>query len=353
MRCVSVVASVFVAVSASSAGGPAYPGKTWERRESRAVGLDGARLRKMAASAGGRGCVVRHGVLAFTWGDAARRGDVASAAKPWYAHFLFKAIEDRRLTSPDAPVVALEPGLQAPIAPSPGATWPTRRPANGLAEKPGTAFCYNDWQMALFWDLLFLKVYGVTYDTVDEHVLHPLLTDVIQCEDKPTFMAFGTRNRAGRLAVSPRDFCRFGLLYLRKGAWCGKQVISRELATMAVSSPLPNSLPRASGKATPMLPGQRSIGSRRVPDNQCEHRGSYSWLWWINGTDGSGRRRWPDVPADAYGCFGHGGAAGHGRPPGLDLIVSWNDARIKSLERENEVLRLLARSVLQPRGSRP
>jgi hypothetical protein len=34
--------------------------------------------------------------------------------------------------------------------------------------------------------------------------------------------------------------------------------------------------------------------------------------------------------------------------PGLDLIVSWNDARIKSLERENEVLRLLVRSVIQP-----
>ena len=37
--------------------------------------------------------VVRHGYLVFTWGDASRRGDVASACKPWYSHFLFKAVD--------------------------------------------------------------------------------------------------------------------------------------------------------------------------------------------------------------------------------------------------------------------
>jgi len=33
----------------------------------------------------------------------------------------------------------------------------------GLAALPGTAFAYNDWQMALFWDILF-------YD-IENHVL--------------------------------------------------------------------------------------------------------------------------------------------------------------------------------------
>jgi len=38
----------------------------------------------------------------------------------------------------------------------------------GVTEAPGTAFCYNDWQMSLFWDTLFLEVYGATYENVDE-----------------------------------------------------------------------------------------------------------------------------------------------------------------------------------------
>ena len=54
---------------------------------------------------GGRGCVVRHGLMAFAWGDQARRADVASACKPVFAHFLFRP--SRRAGSPaSTPVVA-------------------------------------------------------------------------------------------------------------------------------------------------------------------------------------------------------------------------------------------------------
>ncbi|MHC4440947.1 MAG: hypothetical protein ACYS3S_26665, partial [Planctomycetota bacterium] len=141
----------------------------------------------------------------------------------------------------------------------------------GLAEAPGTAYAYNDWQMALFWDTLFQKVYGVGFKTVDAEVLHPMLTDKLQCQDNPTFMAFGTGDRAGRTAISTRDFARFGLLYLRKGKWKDEQLLSPEYATMAVTNPVPNSIRRAGDVAADMIPGQRSIGSRQIPDNQCEH----------------------------------------------------------------------------------
>ena len=111
--------------------------------------------------------VVRYGAMVHTWGDAAKRGDVASAAKPWYTHFLLKALEDGKIKSLDAKVRLLEPRLaylnkhlryhDSLI------TW--RHLANqtacyGVTEAPGTAFCYNDWQMALFWDLLFVRVFG-------------------------------------------------------------------------------------------------------------------------------------------------------------------------------------------------
>lgn len=161
--------------------------------------------------------------------------------------------------------------------------------------------------MALFWDTLFLKVYGTTCDEVDQQIFQSLLTDRLGCQDNPTMMAFGTKNRPGRVSISVRDFARFGLLYLRKGNWHGDQLISREHVAMAVSSPLPNAIPRAGNMLAEMIPGQRSLGSMEKPDNQTDHFGSYSWLWWINGVDREGVRFWPDAPHDTYGAFGHGG----------------------------------------------
>ncbi len=337
-----------------------FPGKVWQWRKPHEVGLDAARLQELAKYAGGRGCVTRHGYMVFAWGDHTRRGDVASACKPWYSHFLFKALELGKIPSLDEKVVKYEPRLGT-INKALGykdrqITW--RHLANqiscyGIAERPGTAFDYNDWQMALFWDLLFLKVYGVTYDTVDEKVVHPLLTDILQCQDRPTFMAFGKKNRAGRVGVSPRDFCRFGLLYLHEGNWRGKQLLSRDHARMAVSSPLPNSIPRAKGKAAEMIPGQRSIGSTRIPDNQCDHLGSYSWLWWTNGVDREGRRHWPRVPHDAYGCFGHGGKRAMIVIPSLDIVLSWNDTRIRGREMEDKALGLVVKAVGGAQAGKP
>jgi CubicO group peptidase (beta-lactamase class C family) len=331
---------------------PVYPGKDWVTKRPEDVGLDSKKLKELSDYAGGSGCIVRYGVMVYTWGDASRRRDIASAAKPFYAHFLFKALEDGKISSLDERINQWQPELnqinQNLDYKDRGITW--RHCANqiscyGLAEAPGTAFAYNDWQMALFWDTLFLKVYGTRFETVDAEVFHPMLTDLLQCQDDPTFMAFGVKDRPGRTGISPRDFARFGLLYLRKGRWKDKQLIRTEHATMAVTSPLPNSIPRAGNQAAEMIPGQRSIGSKRIPDNQCDHVGSYSWLWWTNGVDRNGARHWPDVPVDAYGCFGHGGLRAMVVLPGLDLIISWNDTKIRGAEMENHTLKLLTDAV--------
>ncbi|MBN1362091.1 MAG: serine hydrolase [Sedimentisphaerales bacterium] len=324
-----------------------YPGREWKRRPAEELGLDPTKLKAFSDSVGGFGCVIRHGYLAYTWGDASRRMDVASAAKPVYAHFLFKAVQEGRIARLDELVCKWEPRLGEINASldhkDRKITW--RHLANqiscyGLVEAPGSAYAYNDWQMALLFDTLFVKVYGVTHETVDA-LLHAQLTDVIGCQDDPTFLAFGTGDRPGRLAISPRDFARFGLLHLRGGRWQDKQLLSAEWVRMAVTRPVPNSIPRAGNVAAEMIPGQRSIGSRQIPDNQTDHMGSYSWLWWINGVDRAGQRHWPDVPTDACGCFGHGGVRAMVVLPSLDLVVSWNGTRIEGRQQENEALRLL------------
>src|SRR5262245_36980823 len=88
-----------------------YPDAAWELRSPTEVGIDSATLGASRDYVGGRGCVVRGGYMAYQWGDQAERADVASAAKPWYGHLLFAAIEKGLLNSEDDLVADFEPGL--------------------------------------------------------------------------------------------------------------------------------------------------------------------------------------------------------------------------------------------------
>jgi len=328
-----------------------YPGKEWETRKPDEVGLDARKLKALSDYADGFGCVVRHGYLVYSWGDASRRKDVASAVKPLYTHFLLTAVEQDKLKSIEEQVSKFEPGLNS-LNKSLGfkdRKITFRHLCNqiscyGVGEQPGRAFDYSDYNMALLFDALFLKVYGSTWKTVDADILHPQLTNVLQCQDNPTFMAFGTGNRPGRLAISPRDFARFGLLYLRKGKWKNRQLISARNTVLAVTSPLPTSIPRTKGKSAEMIRRQRSIGGG---NNQCDHTGSYSYAWWINGVGRDGKSNWPDVPDDAYGCFGHGDIRAMVVLPSMDLIVSWNDTKINGSKMVNHALELLKDSVIR------
>jgi len=355
----TVIAAVCLSVICAEAGQSkmVYPGRTWERKKPSEAGLDEQKLKEMSDYAGGFGCVVRGGCIVYTWGDPSNRKDVASAVKPLYTHFLLKAVESGKLKGFDEPVSNVEPRLKS-LSKALGykdreITW--RHLCNqvscyGVAERPGRAYDYSDWNMALFFDSLFLKVYGTSWNKVDSQILRPGLTDLLQCEDKPTFMAFGTGNRPGRLAISPRDFARFGLLYLRKGKWKDKQLVTAEHAKLAVSSPLPISIPRTKGAKGEMIKGQRSIGGG---NNQCDHNGNYSSAWWVNGKGRDGTRNWPDVRSDVYGCFGHGDIRAMVVMPSLDLIVCWNDARIKASKMVNHALNIVEDSVIHSKSAAP
>lgn len=326
----------------------AFPRREWFRVEPDAAGLDVKTLDTFARAIGGRGCVVRRGYLVYSWGDAQTPGDVASAAKPVYAHFLWKALHVGLIANLDDTVVRDEPGLQRLNASlgfkDRAITWRhllTQTSCYGVVEPPGKAFDYNDFQMALFWDLLFGKVYGVPAAAVDRELLQKELAKTLQFQDNVTMLRPGLPT--GRLVISPRDFARFGLLYLREGNW-GKytQLFPAELARKAVSSPLSNEIPRTSGKRAEMLPGQRSIGGG---NNQTDHLGSYSFLWWTNGVDRNGKRHWPSLPLDAYAALGHNGMRGLLIVPSLDLIVSWNDSLIDGREAQDRILGIAAKAV--------
>jgi CubicO group peptidase (beta-lactamase class C family) len=332
-----------------------YPAAAWKTRTPTEAGLDRAKLDALAGLVGGRGCVVRHGFMVYTWGDVTTSGDVASVFKPVLTTLLLLAIQEGKLKSVDDRVADFEPRLRdLNKGKSAAITWrhlASQTSGYGLTEAPGQAYGYNDYALAFYYDLLTRKV----FQDDGTHVLKTRLADVLQFQDRYTFEAFGPKDRPGRLAVSVRDLARFGLLWLRGGRWQDRQLLQPELVKLAISSPVAADLPLAGPTDGEMLLGQRTVGGgRRIT---AVGPGYYSFNWWLNRAGPRGRL-FVDAPADAFVASGHGGERMLWVLPGLDLVVCWNDARIDDQDASpgnaktkcNQAARLIRAAVLPKEG---
>ncbi len=328
-----------------------FPADHWETRTPEQAGLSEEKLRQFRDLVGGRGCVVRHGYMVFSWGDQSKSSDVASAFKPLLSTLLLFAIQDGKLAGVDEPVARFEPGLKSLNGGKDGAmTWrhlASQTSGYGWSEPPGQAYAYNDYALALYYDTLTGKVFG----TNGTEILRTRLAEPLQFEDRYTFNAFGPNGRQGRLALSVRDFARFGLLYLRQGRWRDQQLLRPEFAQMVLSSPISPETPLTAGHDADMLPNQRSIGGTKNITRVGP--GYYSFNWWLNRTNGLGQRLFVDAPPDTIVASGHGGIRALVLIPGLDLIAAWNDSAIEDHDkspgnpttRNNQALKSLVLSV--------
>lgn len=327
------------------------PGAAWEERTPDAAGLSRAKLDALRDLAGGRGCVVRGGTLVYSWGDVAKSADVASAVKPVISTLLMMAVQEGKLESVDARVSEVEPRLTGKNR---AITWrhlASQTSGYGLEEEPGAAYSYNDFALALYYDSLMEWVYREP----GTEVLRKRLGAVLGFQDPATFEAFGPKDRPGRLAISVRDFARFGLLVLRGGKWGDRQVVDPGLMYLSISAPVPAGTPRSSGKEAGMVAGQRTLGGTRniTPLGP----GLYSFNWWLNGVDERGRQLFVDGPGDLVAALGHGGKRALWILPSLDLVVSWNDAAADDHDRcpgahdakLNQAVRLMVECVERPR----
>jgi CubicO group peptidase (beta-lactamase class C family) len=303
-----------------------YPGAHWRTISPDQAGMSSTKLAGFRDLVGGSGCVVRCGAMVFSWGDATKSSDVASAFKPVLSTLLFIAIQEGKIASVDEPVAKFEPRLRSLNGGKDAAmTWrnlASQTSGYGWSERPGEAYAYNDYALALYYDTLAENVFG----TNGTEVLRTRLAGSLQFEDPFTFNAFGSANRPGRLALSCRDFARFGLLYLRGGSWRGSPLLQPSFVRVAISSPISPHTPLTRGIDAEMLPKQRSIGGTKSITRVGP--GFYSFNWWLNTTNGAGQRLFAGAPPDTYVASGHGGKRAVVIIPSLDLVAVWNDSVI-------------------------
>ncbi|PYJ03493.1 MAG: hypothetical protein DME25_12110, partial [Verrucomicrobia bacterium] len=141
-----------------------FPGEHWETRTPEQAGLAVEKLEEFRDMVGGRGCVVRAGYMVFAWGDQGKSSDVASAFKPVLSTLLLMAIQEGKIAGVDEPVARSEPRLTTLNEGKDAAiTWrhlASQTSGYGWSERPGAAYAYNDYALALYYDTLTEKVFG-------------------------------------------------------------------------------------------------------------------------------------------------------------------------------------------------
>lgn len=330
-------AVLFAALAAAALGAAAIvcrlrcgpvPQGDWRWTTPESAGFKAENLHAFADSLGGEGCIVYQGRMVHAWGKYTNRHDLASVAKPVYAHFALKALEEGLIESLDQTVVDWVPELTH-LNPDlgykdRGITFRhllNQTSGYALREPPGVAFAYNDYQTGfLLWTLL-RRVYACGYVAADRVLLGERLGDRIGFQDAPSMLH--RRSHPGRIRMSARDLARFGLLYLRRGRWGRQTVLRKELVRLALNSPIPYGFPRTAGDNAQRIPNVLSIGGGR---NEKGHAGAHSFFWWINRKTESGRRLLPDAPPRTFLASGYGGRNALVVIPELDLVIVWLDA---------------------------
>jgi CubicO group peptidase (beta-lactamase class C family) len=270
------------------------------------------------------GVVIRNGYIVAEWGDTRRIDPTYSVAKSFLSTVLGLSIDRGLIKSIDDPVRTYihdggyDSGHNSKItwrhhatqtSEWEGAMWGKSHDFIGVEQfgrgqrqprqlkEPGDYWEYNDVRINRF-ALSLLRLWKRPVpDVLKRYVMDPIgasktwqyhgynNSQVTIDGRKMTSVSGGTR-WGGGLWISTRDEARFGYLFLRKGRWRDKQIISEEWVQMAT---------------TPAKLG---------PD--------YGFLWWLN----TKQRQWPSAPRAAFAAIGYGTNT-IWIDPDDDLVVIW------------------------------
>jgi len=307
-----------------------FPEERWQESDPESQGIDPAKLKSAMdylktgfKDHGGIEtiAIIRNGYLIWKGSDVEKEFLLFSATKSFTSTVLGLLIDDGKVTLdtyakeysgnlvelyPDVKIrhfATMTSGYDSKIeggyeADSKGRTdsWNPEPPSEPLFQ-PGTKFRYWDEAMMQFGKILT----NIAGEPINQ-LFKSRIADPIgmtkwrwQPHDSPNGRIL---NWTGGIRTNALDLARFGYLFLNKGNWKGKQLISESWVNMATTVQVPNSIPNDE------VP--RSRGS-----------GNYGFNWWVNGIKPNGHRMWDGAPARTY--------LAHGLHDNLCIIIpEWN-----------------------------
>jgi CubicO group peptidase (beta-lactamase class C family) len=270
------------------------------------------------------GIILRHGYIVAEWGDTTRINPTYSAAKSFLSTILGITIDRGLIKSVNDPVgiyvhdggydslhnrkITWEEHAQQ-TSEWDGALWD--KPSNFVGheefgkgerkpralQEPGAFWEYNDVRINRL-ALSLLRVWRKPLpEVLRDEIMNPIGASnswqyrgydnsYVTIDGKRMQSVSGGTRWGGGLWINTRDEARFGYLFLRKGRWHNKQLVSQKWVQSA------------------MTPGK--LG----PD--------YGYLWWLN-TKG---KQWPNAPATSFAAIGYGSNT-IWIDPEHDLVVVW------------------------------
>ena len=247
-----------------AAAGERFPGADWQRFEPGDAGWSKEKLAKAEAWSKRIGSIavmiVHHGAVVAEWGDTAAKTPLASVRKSLLSALIGNAVERGEMNL-EQTIGALgiddnEPSLSAEektatvhdllkarsgiyhaaLYESPGMA--AARPPR-FSHKPGTFWYYNNWDFNALGTIYERAVRSSIFEAFEREIARPIGMQDYRPADGEYVTGADSIHRAYPFKMSARDLARFGLLYLRKGRWEGRQVVPAhwvEESTQAYSS---------------------------------------------------------------------------------------------------------------------
>jgi len=244
-----VVAFLFCRGASAQDG---FPGAEWDHVSPAQLGWSEAGLsevRSWAQTNATAVMVVHHGSVVMEWGDTAKRTGLASARKSLLSALIGIAVADRKISldstlaqlgiddnPPSLTAVEKQATVRMLLEARSGIYHPAlyetasmakRRPERG-SHAPGTFWYYNNWDFNALGTIYEQATGTGIYDAIDRQIARPIGMQDYRPADGTYFTGASSIHRAYPLRMSARDLARFGLLYLRKGTWAGRQIVPQD-----------------------------------------------------------------------------------------------------------------------------
>jgi CubicO group peptidase (beta-lactamase class C family) len=314
MRRLLIVAILMVFVlGRGTAAQPGFPGADWDHVSPAQSGWSEpllAAAQEWSSKINSTAVMVVHrGAVVAEWGDTVRRTELASVRKSLLSALIGIAVAERKI-SLDSTLAALGIDDNAPsltdiekqatvrmlLQARSGVYHPAlyetagmarRRPPRGSHE-PGTFWYYNNWDFNALGTIYERATGTGIYEALDRLIARPIGMQDYRPQDGTYFDGAASTHRAYPIRMSARDLGRFGLLYLRNGAWAGR----------------------------PIVPVDWVRESTRPYSDSPDLRLGYGYLWWTNPIPPA-----PGAfPEGAYAALGAGGQYAI-VVPAFDLVV--------------------------------